>query len=177
MRLLIPALLALTFVGCSCQRNADDTDGAAADAAATAASASNAPAAPSAAELRAQALQKQRDAAYNDAVDTLHRYLQRIGAGDSEAAAKFWGYQRAPRGNEESDLRTLRNLRGLRIENQAPEPLDQEPVPELLRIPVELRATLENGENRRYKGWYRLRRNQVEQRWELTGVLVATTLQ
>lgn len=176
MRLLIPALLALTFVGCSCQRDAGDADASAADAAVAPAS-TEANAAPSAAELRAQALLMRRDAAYNEAVGTLHLYLQRIGAGDTEAAAKFWGYQRAPRGNEEADLRTLRNLRGFRIENQAPEPLDQEPVPELLRIPVELRATLENGENRRYKGWYRLRRNQVEQRWELTGVLVAATLQ
>ncbi|QWP76446.1 hypothetical protein J5226_23145 [Lysobacter sp. K5869] len=176
MRLLIPALLALTFVGCSCQRHTDDADGAA-NAAQTDAPATNSPATPSAAELRAQATEKKRNEAMNEAVDTLHRYLQRIGAGDTDAAAKFWGYQRAPRGNEEADLRTLKNLRGLRIENEAPEPLDKEAVPELLRIPVELRATLENGENRRYKGWYRLRRNQVEQRWELTGVLVAVTLQ
>lgn len=177
MRLLIPALLALTFVGCSCQRHAGDADGEVA-APQTAAPASPAgDAAPSQAELRAQATEKKRNQAMNEAVDTLHRYLQRIGAGDTEAAAKFWGYQRSPRGNEESDLRALKNLRGLRIENETPEPLDKEPVPELLRIPVELRATLENGENRRYKGWYRLRRNQVEQRWELTGVLVAATLQ
>ena len=96
---------------------------------------------------------------------------------DREAADTFWGYQRMPCGSEEADLRALKNLSGLRIENQVPEPLDKEPVPELLRIPVDLRATLENGENRRYKGWYRLRRSQVEQRWELTGVLVAATLQ
>lgn len=176
MRLLIPALLALTFVGCSCQRHADEADGAAAPTPA-ATPAPQAASGPSEADLRARAIEKKRNLAMSDAVDTLHRYLQRIGAGEPEEAAKFWGYQRAPRGNEESDLRALKNLRALKIENQAPEPLDKEPVPELVRIPVELRATLEDGENRRYKGWYRLRRNQVEQRWELTGVLVATTLQ
>ena len=175
MRLLIPALLALTFVGCSCQRNAGDSGDAAAPPAQ--AQAVETAAAPSAAQLRAQALEQRRDQAYTDAVGTLHLSLQRVGAGDRDAADKFWGYQRMPRGSEESDLRALKNLRGLRIQNQAPEPLDQEPVPELLRIPVDLRATLENGENRRYTGWYRLRRNQVEQRWELTGVLVAAKLQ
>lgn len=176
MRLLIPVLLALTFVGCSCQRHAGDTDAATTPAATTPPAANHA-AEPSQAELRAAATAKKRNEATSDAVDTLHRYLQLIGSGDGEAAAKYWGYQRAPRGNEESDLRTLKNLRAFRIENETPEPLDQEPVPELLRIPVELRATLENGENRRYKGWYRLRRNQVEQRWELTGVSMATPLQ
>lgn len=176
MRLLIPALLALAFAGCSCQRHAGEADARTADPA-DAAGATAPQATASAAELQAQALQQQRNRAYGDAVDTLHRYLQRVGAGDREAADTFWGYQRMPRGSEEADLRALKNLRGLRIENQVPEPLDKEPVPELLRIPVDLRATLENGENRRYKGWYRLRRNQVEQRWELTGVLVAATLQ
>jgi len=175
MRLLIPALLALTFVGCSCQRHAGDSDAAAAPAA-TAPAAAEPAAGPSQAELRASATAKKRSEATSDAVDTLHRYLQLVGSGDSDAAAKFWGYQRAPRGNEESDLRTLKNLRAFRIENQPPEPLDHEAVPEALRIAVELRATLENGENRRYQGWYRLRRNQVEQRWELTGVSMATTL-
>ncbi|MEI2428645.1 hypothetical protein RDV84_00405 [Lysobacter yananisis] len=176
MRLLIPALLALTFVGCSCQRNADDNGGDGTAPPAQAQTPETA-AAPSAAQLRAQALEQRRNDAYTDAVGTLHLYLQRVGAGDQDAADKFWGYQRMPRGNEESNLRALKNLRGLRIQNQTPEPLDQEPVPELLRIPVDLRATLENGENRRYTGWYRLRRNQVEQRWELTGVLVAAKLQ
>ncbi|MFK3650690.1 hypothetical protein ACI2IY_19955 [Lysobacter enzymogenes] len=176
MRLLIPALLALTFVGCSCQRNAGEADSAATPAP-SATPAPQAASGPSEAELRARAVEKQRNQAMSDAVDTLHRYLQHIGAGEAEEAGKFWGYQRAPRGNEESDLRSLKNLRALKIENLPPEPLDKEPVPELVRIPVELRASLEDGEIRRYKGWYRLRRNQVEQRWELTGVLVATTLQ
>lgn len=174
--LLVPALLALGFVGCSCQRDSDrGSDAAPADAAAVA---TDAPVAPDPAEAqRAARLQQQRERAFTDAVSTLHGYLQRVGSGDQAGADKFWGYQRKPAGGEESDLRALRNLRGLRIENKVPEPLDQEPVPELLRIPVELRATLANGESRRYKGWYRLRRNQVEQRWELTGALVAVTLQ
>ncbi|SDY69599.1 hypothetical protein SAMN04487939_10551 [Lysobacter sp. yr284] len=176
MRLLIPALLALTFVGCSCQRSADD-DGDNGRTPPAQAPAAQAAATPSAAQLRAQALEQRRLQAYNDAVGTLHLYLQRVGAGDRDAADKFWGYQRMPRSSEEGGLRALSNLRGLRIENRTPEPLDREPVPELLRIPVELRATLENGENRRYTGWYRLRRNQVEQRWELTGVLITAKLQ
>ncbi|MGH8081110.1 MAG: hypothetical protein ACREP7_11075, partial [Lysobacter sp.] len=61
MRLLIPALLALTFVGCSCQRHGDnDAD---ADAAAQPPPAAT-PAGPTAAELRAQTLERQRTEAY-----------------------------------------------------------------------------------------------------------------
>ncbi|MGO1073083.1 hypothetical protein [Lysobacter sp. CA199] len=175
MRLLIPALLALTFVGCSCQRqNQDQADG---DQAAPPPAQAAPPAEPSAAELRAQALEKQRLEDSAEAVETLHTYLQKVGSGKTEDAAKHWAYQRQPRGNEESDLRSLKNLRGLRIENDAPKALDDEPRPETLEVPVDLRASLENGESRRYKGWYRMRRNSVDRHWELTAVSISATLQ
>ncbi|MEH6417735.1 hypothetical protein [Pseudomonas sp. CGJS7] len=174
MRLLIPALLALTFVGCSCQRQSQDSTDR--DAATAPAPQAAAPAAPSAAELRAQALEKQALQATSEAVDTLHAYLQKVGSGKTEEAGKHWAYQRQPRGSEESDLRSLKNLRSFRIENGPPKPLDQEAVPETLEIPVDLRATLENGEGRRYTGWYRMRRNSVDRHWELTGTSISVKL-
>ncbi|ALN90297.1 hypothetical protein [Lysobacter gummosus] len=172
MRILIPALLALTFVGCSCQRQSQTDADAAPAPEQTATTASG----PTAAQLRAQALERQRQQAYVEAVDVLHTYLQQLGSGKREEAGKHWAYQRQPRGNEESDLRALKNLRAVRIENETPKPLDQEPVPELLEIPVDLRVTLENGEGRRYKGWYRMRRNTVDRHWELTAVSIAVEL-
>ena len=174
MRLLIPALLALTFVGCSCQRQAQ-TD-AQRDAAIASTAQPTTAAGPTAAELRAQALQRKRDEGNSEAVNALHSYLQKLGSGKLEEAGQHWAYQRQPRGNEESDLRTLKNLRGVRIENQSPKAMDQEPVPESLEIPVELRVTLENGEGRRYKGWYRMRRNSVDRHWELIATSMSVEL-
>lgn len=175
MRLLIPALLALTFVGCSCQRQGPD-DKPADPPAPAATPAGDTSATSMAATLRAQEVERQRSESQLEAVNTLHEYLQQVGSGQREKAEKHWAYQRLPSGNEESDLRALKNLRGVRIENQAPKPLDSEPVPESLEIPVDLRVVLEDGESRRYKGWYRIRRNSVDRHWELTAVSIAATL-
>lgn len=174
MRLLIPALLALTFVGCSCQRQAEPD-------------ASVAPPAPAPVDetaTRAQAADAQREQARNqqrldamtEAVDELHQYLQQLGSGKREQANEHWAYQRLPRGNEEADLRTLDNLRAIRIENDTPKQIDQEALPELLEIPVDLRVSLHDGENRRYKGWYRMKRNPVDRRWQLIAVSIAVVL-
>lgn len=174
MRLLIPALLALSFVGCSCQRQ-PDPDGAVAPPAAPAPDDAQTRAQAAAAQ-RAQAQSQQRLDAMTDAVNELHQYLQKLGSGKREEADKHWAYQRLPRGNEEADLRALDNLRAIRIENDTPKQIDQEPQPELLEIPVDLRVSLQDGENRRYKGWYRMKRNPVDRRWELIGVSIAVVL-
>lgn len=175
MRLLIPALLALTFVGCSCQRQADPDAATAPPAQAPAdETASRAQAADA---QREQVRSQQRLDAMTEAVDELHQYLQQLGSGQREQADQHWAYQRLPRGNEEADLRTLDNLRAIRIENDTPRQIDQETLPEMLEIPVDLRVSLHDGETRRYKGWYRMKRNPVDRRWQLIGVSIAVTLQ
>ncbi|QWF18413.1 hypothetical protein [Lysobacter capsici] len=174
MRLLIPALLALSFAGCSCQRQPDPDASVAPPAAQTPDDAQTR--AQAAAAQRAQAQSQQRLDAMTEAVDELHQYLQQLGSGKREQADKHWAYQRLPRGNEEADLRALDNLRAIRIENDTPKQLDQEAQPEMLEIPVDLRVSLQDGENRRYKGWYRMKRNPVDRRWELIGVSIAVVL-
>jgi len=176
MRLLIPALLALSFVGCSCQRQSDD--GAAAATAPTPAKPQDDAAARAAADAarRADAQNQQRVEAMTEAVNTLHLYLQQLSSGKRELAEKHWAYERQPRGNEEAGLRQIERFSGMRIQNDTPEPLDQEVVPESLEIPVELRVSLPGGENRRYTGWYRMRRDPVDRRWKLTATSLSVAL-
>ncbi len=176
MRLLIPALLALTFVGCSCQRQADP-DAPAADAATAPAADDAAARARADAAKRADALSRQRLDAMNEAVNKLHLYLQQLSSGKREQADQHWAYQRMPRGNEEADLRSIKQFTSMRIENDTPKQLDQEAVPESLEIPVELRVDVADGEPRRYTGWYRMRRSPVDRSWELTATSLSVKLQ
>lgn len=174
-RSLVPVLLALCFVGCSCQRQADDRAAATATAPAPPRDDAAARAAAEAAR-RAQAQNQQRADAMTEAVNTLHLYLQQLSSGKRELAEKHWAYERQPRGNEEAGLRQIEQFSAMRIQNETPEPLDQEIVPESLQIPVELRVSLPGGENRRYTGWYRMRRDPVDRSWKLTATSLSVAL-
>jgi hypothetical protein len=176
MRLLIPALLALTFVGCSCQRQ-EDADAPAADATAAPVADDAAARARADAARRADALSQRRLEAMNEAVNKLHLYLQQLSSGKREQADRHWAYQRMPRGNEEADLRSIKQFTSMRIENDTPKQLDQEAVPESLEIPVELRVDVADGESRRYTGWYRMRRSPLDRSWELTATSLSVKLQ
>ncbi|ALN61525.1 putative lipoprotein [Lysobacter antibioticus] len=176
MRLLIPALLALTFVGCSCQRQAE-ADAPAADTATMPATDDAAARARVDAAKRADAQNQQRLDAMNEAVNKLHLYLQQLSSGKREEADKHWAYERTPRGNEEADLRSIKQFTAMRIENDTPKQLDKEAMPESLEIPVELRVSVADGESRRYTGWYRMRRNPIDRSWELTATSLSVKLQ
>ena len=122
------------------------------------------------AKLRAQI--RQYDDAVYAAVATLQRYLAALGGDDRAKADAFWVGKRPPADSHEADLRTLKDLRGLRIENGKPKPLDSEPVPTALEIPVELRVATKGSPLRRYQGWYRLRRGASDGQWEITSASV-----
>jgi hypothetical protein len=121
-------------------------------------------------KLRARA--RQYDDAVYAAVATLQRYLAALGGDDRAKADAFWVGKHPPANSHEADLRTLKDLRGLRIENGKPKPLDSEPVPAALEIPVELRAGVEGSQLRRYRGWYRLRRAVSDGQWEISSASV-----
>lgn len=114
---------------------------------------------------------RQRDEAMLEAVTTLQAYLGEVGAQAWSKADPYWANDR-PAANSEADLRKLDKLRALRIENDIPKPLDSEPVPNALEIPVELRATVEGEAQRRYRGWYRMRRAVADGSWEITSASV-----
>lgn len=121
----------------------------------------------------AAAMVGQRQQAVSTAADTLHRYLAALSSKDFAKADAFWLDGRPPAQSNEADLRSLKDLSALRIENQPPKPLDSEPVPAALEIPIELRASTGDAPNRYYRGWYRLRAtNPAQGEWKITSASV-----
>lgn len=170
--LLAAVLLVCAFAGVrSCGRDAASDAGAATattgdeDGAASAGAAAEA----EAAELRERI--RRHDEALYAAVATLQRYLAALGGDDRAKADAYWDGDGPPEDTHEADLRSLEQLRGLRIENGKPKALDSQPVPAALEIPVELRAGFEDGPMRRYRGWYRLRRS-GDGSWKITSASV-----
>ncbi len=119
---------------------------------------------------------QRRREAMRASIDAVHGYLQAVGKGEFEQADAYWAYRRSPSPGEESGLRTLANLRSLRIDNRPPVALDDEPVPATVEVPVRLVATLPDQQVVRLDGWYRVRRNPVEDRWELYGASLRPVL-
>jgi len=126
-----------------------------------------------AADARARAIARQREAAMQAAVSTLHRYLAALGGTDRAAADAFWAGKAPPAASGEADLRSLKKLQSLRSENETPQSLDSEAVPNALEIPVELRAGVQGEPLRRYRGWYRMRRAVADGGWEITSASIA----
>lgn len=115
----------------------------------------------------------QRQQAVSAAASTLHRYLAALSSKEFAKADAFWLDGRPPAQSNEADLRSLKDLSALRIENDPPKPLDSEPVPAALEIPIELRASTGDAANRYYRGWYRLRvTNAAKGEWKITSASV-----
>ena len=168
---LIVVVLVVRSCGSGGTRGADDAELAAQPAATV-----DAQPAPSAADAAATAaareVARQRDDAMYAAVGTVQRYLAALGGDDRAKADAFWADGRPPAASGEADLRTLTGLRGLRIENGTPKPLDGDAVPSALEVPVSLRAGIAAGGVQRYTGWYRVRRTVSGDAWQITSASV-----
>jgi hypothetical protein len=122
-------------------------------------------------EATRQALLQLRSDAMVDAASTLHRYFAAL-PGDRATADTFWAGGKPPANSGEADLRTLEDLRALRIQNRTPSALDSAPVPDSLQVPVELRAIVGQTAMRHYRGWYRMRRSVSDNGWEITSASI-----
>ena len=103
------------------------------------------------------------------AIDTLHAYLQAVGARDFANADALWQPNRQPAAHDEAGLRDLGPLRALRIQNLAPELPPGTAIPASLEVPVQLVASPERGGAVRLHGHYRVRHDPVRARWEIAG--------
>ncbi|MCY7353572.1 MAG: hypothetical protein LH470_00500 [Lysobacter sp.] len=172
MRIALLLLGTTLFASCSCQRGSDDVQTMASpqDAVATQPAVATSDANPAAAAELAR-LRDARYAAYADAASAVQGYLSAIGAQDWKKANPYWSNQQP--GSGEADLRSMKKLHALRIESDTPKALDQEPVPNALEVPVNLRASFQDGQPlRRYRGWYRLRRKVSGEGWEITSASI-----
>lgn len=172
MRIALLLLSTTLFASCSCQRGSDDaalvasTEQVAIQQTASARANTAAAAAKELARLQAAHF-----AAYSDAVSVVQSYLSAVGAQDWKKANPYWTNQRP--GSGEASLRSLKKLHSLRIENDTPRALDKEPIPNALEVPVNLRASFQDGRPmQRYRGWYGVRRKVSGDGWEITSASI-----
>ncbi|TWT18581.1 hypothetical protein FQY83_14485 [Luteimonas marina] len=175
--LLVLALL-LGLAALLALRGCGDADADGADLPDAAAGATTAGAGDARADADAEALARAEHleryaTAMRAAVSTLHRYLAALPGEDRAAADAFWAGGQPPGDADEADLRALPAVpSSLRTRNRNPEALDRAPVPEAVRIPVELRLGLEGQPTRRYEGWYELRRVPGGDEWQITNASI-----
>ena len=173
-------LVAFALLACTRDAGAPLTEGAEAavsnDAGATApATPEHRSASPAAGKNRA-ALAERRRSEMRASVSVVHQYLQRVSKREFEQADELWAYRRSPAAGEESGLRALGDVRVMRIDNDPPVPMDEEPIPAAVEVPVRLLATFPDNRQARFSGYYRVRRNPVEGRWELIGASLQPVL-
>lgn len=167
--IVVGACLLLLARGCG-DRGDDEDSGASGTAPAVAPPGAGDEADAAEAARRAQALAYAE--AMRAAVDTLHKYLTALGEDQARADAYWSGGAPPPGEDGEADLRTLHDLRALRIENGRPRALDSQAIPAALEIPVQLRVSLQGAPQRHYGGYYRLRRAISGDHWEITSAAI-----
>lgn len=165
--------IACALVVARCTRHDRSEDPPAPTASAPAVGASVDAAMPARADARPaefdSAAHSRRAQAVAAAIDTVHAYLQAVGARDFASADALWQPNRQPAAHDEAGLRDLGPLRALRIQNLAPELPPGTAIPASLEVPVQLVASPERGGAVRLHGRYRVRHDPVRARWEIAG--------
>lgn len=171
LRLLLPILLVLPLAHCSCQRQpaAETPVTIASEATLSDADAGATPETDAATGTRATA------SAAEQAASTLHAYLGALPGADRSRADAYWAGASPGTPAGDALLRGIADLRGMRIQNDAPVALDRESPPRAFEIPVRLRLDTEAGQGR-IQGWYRLRARVDGQGWEITSASLQPAL-
>lgn len=164
MRGIMLVLVALLIGGCSCSREPDPETTPPAPAPAQAVlqtdtvDSASVSAATQAAEIQARAIA--------EAVSTLHSYLAVVAGKDWDKANAYWSGGKPPPREEDYAVRGIEDLRSMRINNEAPKPLDDESPSKYIEIPVSLRIRKDSGIYE-INGWYRLQRKATDDGWEI----------
>lgn len=172
MRESLLIVTVLLLGGCSCSRQPD-----AAPAASGQAAPAQDPAAIANQAATAQAAQAQASnaAALSQAVSTVHAYLAAVAGKDWNKADAYWVGGKPPPQPDDYSVRSLQDLGSMRINNEAPKPLDEEVPTRAVEIPVVLRVRKSDGIHE-IKGWYRLRRKIGDDGWEITSASMRPSL-
>lgn len=173
MRGIMLVTMALLIGGCSCSRQPEPepaprtalptlTDAPAATVESTAVLAGT-----QAAEIQARAM--------SEAAATLHSYLALVAGKDWDKANAYWSGGKPPPREDDYAVRGIEDLDSLRINNEAPKPLDDESPSRLIEIPVSLRVRKDGGVYE-IKGWYRLQRKAAGEGWEIASASLQPTM-
>jgi hypothetical protein len=125
-------------------------------------------------QAQAQA-QANNAAALSLAASTVHAYLAAAAGKDWDKADAYWVGGKPPPQPDDYSVRSLQDLGSMRINNEAPKPLDEEMPTRAVEIPVVLRVRKSDGIHE-IKGWYRLRRKIGDDGWEITSASMRPSL-
>ncbi|MDT3501200.1 hypothetical protein [Stenotrophomonas maltophilia] len=178
MRRTLLLLMPLVALGCSRPPSAVDI---AAPAAATPDDARRQPAAADdeAASLRPPTVPPLLAAVAEDAEppgDMLSRYMTDLLNRDHAASDAAWTFPPADlRRADDAALRQLDNVRALRLRSQTPVAVDGKHPPQLLEVPVQVRAVTADG-TFRFGGWYRVQPNADGSAWQILSAQLRPSL-
>ncbi|WP_367345310.1 hypothetical protein [Stenotrophomonas bentonitica] len=161
-------LLPLLFAGCSCQPDPVADAGHAATAAPDTASAPPAADAPAAGEVAAIPV-PELSAVAPGAVDettTVHQYVVALLNTDRSVADAYWSGGRPAPHADDAVLRSIPDLRSLRVKTRLAVARDTEQPSRLIEVPVSVRAMTGDGPLT-YEGWYRLQPRADKSGWEI----------
>lgn len=165
MRTMMLVVMALLVGGCSCSRKPDPEPAPRATTPEQPAAAANTvDSAPASAEAQTAEIQAR---AMSEAVSTLHSYLAIVAGKDWDKANAYWSGGKPPPREDDYAMRGVEGLRSMRINNEAPKPLDDESPSGSIEIPVSLRIRKDSGIYE-INGWYRLQRKATDDGWEIT---------
>lgn len=161
-------LLPLLFAGCSCQPDPPpaappavaEPTGTTAAAADADAPGSDGLAAVPVPELSAVA------AGATDESTTVHEYIFSLLGNDRSRSDAYWTGGRTSTRPDDAVLRTIPDLRNLRVKTSAPIPRDNKQPSHLLEVPVNIRAMTGQG-TLNFEGWYRLQPRPDASGWEI----------
>lgn len=171
MRRLLLVVVVLLLGGCSCSRQPD------VETASTSASHATPAQSPASAETALSKSQAaaENSAALSQAASTLHAYLAATAGKDWNKADAYWAGGKTPARPDDYAVRSIEDLGSMRINTDAPEPLDEESPTRAVEIPLVLRVRGSNSTSE-IKGWYRLRRKISEDGWEITSASMQPSL-
>ena len=172
MRTMLSLATLLLIGGCSCQRNAEQSQEAATVAAATAPQQEQAPLAQPGQPIETP---PSENPGHADAASTLHAYLRVIAAKQWNEADSYWSGGKAPSQPGDTSVRAAQDLHSMRIQNGSPKPLDKESPARSIEIPVTLRVRKATGITE-ITGWYRMRRKVGGDGWEITSASLQPAL-
>ncbi len=108
--------------------------------------------------------------------DMLSRYMTDLLNRDRAASDAAWSFPPAdPRRADDAALRQLDNVRALRLRSQTPVAVDGKHPPQLLEVPVQVRAVTADG-TFRFGGWYRVQPNADGSAWQIQSAQLRPSL-
>ncbi len=178
MRRILFLIAPLVLLGCSrpAAQTTDDVAAASAPVASTAATGASTGPDPTALQASGMPLLSAVADGAEPPSTMLNRYVAALLNRDRAASDAAWSIPPGdPRHADDAALRQLQDLRTLRLHSDTPIARDDRQPPQLLEVPVQIRAVTANG-TFRFGGWYRVQPSSDGSAWQIQSAQLRPTL-